>query len=106
MGIVCCSYRYKFERHDIVMIITEGTRANAFLSHITQPEVRPFPLKYLIIKNNLKKTQLNSTDETLLTCHTLVEDTNGYLVEVGCSSVRYRPNCGVCYVIVAVRCFK
>ena len=37
------------------MIITEGTRANAFLSLATQPKVRPFPLKYLIIKNNYKK---------------------------------------------------
>lgn len=105
MGIVALhcialSYRYKFEQHDIVMIITEGTRANA-LSHTTQPKVGPFPLKYF----NYKKTQLNSTVETLLTCHTLGEDTNGYLVEVGCSCVRYWPNCGVCNVIVAVRCF-
>ena len=46
MGIVCCSYRYKFEQHHIVTVITEGT--NAFFSLATQPEVRPFPLKYLI----------------------------------------------------------
>lgn len=264
MGIVCCSHRYKFQQHDVVMIITEGTRANAFLSLATQPEVRPFPLEYLIwfdatkfvllsvstpietvcpkirakalpknstisfirkwrsktvllklaitatlrlhskflrlevlhpfmfsvpytlewqnlfpfaqncdkvhcvslrnadaldglffvclffffyklrswvmvqfnskilfenraerttaiwrfrhnligIQNdapllawNLKKTQLNSTVESQLTCHTLGEETSGYLIEVGCSGVRYRPNCGVCNVIVAVRCF-
>jgi len=47
MGIVCCSYRYKFEQHHIVTVITEGTWAKPFLSLATQPEVRPL-LKYLI----------------------------------------------------------
>lgn len=47
MGIVCCSYRYKLEQHHIVTVITEGTRAKAFLSLATQSEVRPL-LKYLI----------------------------------------------------------
>ena len=58
-----------------------------------------------LLARNLKKTQLNSTVESLLTCHTLGEEKSGYLIEVGCSGVRYRPNCGVCNVIVAVRCF-
>ena len=68
MCIVCCSYRYKFEQHHIVTVITEGTWANGFLSHATQPEVRPFPLKYLIYFDSNKFVLLSVSTPTETVC--------------------------------------